>query len=149
AGDFFDHISGRKTANGVRYRRGSHTVKTFPESLVVSVIAVLGKCSTKEPAAPWDKASNGVYFDDHFMESITFDGSWREGLAEKPAELGPLAEGRIPNPVFVTNDHNCSWEYQFKVKSEGISLNDGLMIVLQSPDGKMIARFSARLSPKS
>src|SRR5215470_5988221 len=32
AGDFFDHISGRKTANGVRYRKGSHTVKTFPES---------------------------------------------------------------------------------------------------------------------
>jgi hypothetical protein len=42
AGDFFDHIRARKTANGVQFRRGAQVVETFPDSLVVSIIAVLG-----------------------------------------------------------------------------------------------------------
>lgn len=32
-----------------------------------------------------------------------------------------------------------------RVRSEGIWLNNALVIVMQSPDGKMIARLSARL----
>jgi hypothetical protein len=79
------------------------------------------------------------------MESITFDGSWKEGLAVMPAEVGPLVEGRIPNPSPALNDRDW-WEYQFKVKSQGVSLHNALVIELQSPNGKMVARFSARLS---
>jgi hypothetical protein len=149
AGDFFDHVRSRKTANGVQFRKGSQVVTTFPESLVVSIIAVLGKCSARERAAQADDASQkNVRFDENFMESVTFDGTWKEGFAEKPAELGPLAEGRIPDPTRATNDHDW-WEYQFKVRSEGVSLAHALVIVIHSPDGKTVARFSARLTPKS
>jgi hypothetical protein len=149
AGDFFDHVRARKTANGVQFRRGSQVVATFPESLVVSITAVLGNCSARERAAHVEDVSQkNVRFDEHFMESVTFDGSWKEEAAEKPAELGPLAEGRIPNPTRATNDHDW-WEYQFKVRSQGVSLADAPVIIIHSPDGKMVARFSARLTPKS
>jgi len=149
AGDFFDNIRGRKTKNGVQYRKGSQIVQTFPENLVVSIIAILGKCSARERAIQlYEGSPKNVRFDNGFMESLTFDGSWKDGFTEKPAELGPLAEGRIPNPTGGTSDRDW-WEYQFKARSEGISLADSLVIVIRSPDGKMVARFSARLTTKS
>lgn len=146
AEDFFDHIRTRKTRNGTEFRSSGQVVATFPETLVVSVIAVLGKCSATEIKAQGDDMTRkSLRFDENFMESITFDGSWKEGLSVKPAEIGPLVEGRIPNPNPAWNDRDW-WEYQFKVKSEGVSLQNALVIELQSPNGKMIARFSARLS---
>jgi hypothetical protein len=149
AGDFFDHLRGRKTANGIQFRKGSRDVKTFPDNLIVRVIAVLGACSVRERATEGGNASaKDVHLDEDFMRSVTFDGSWKQGFAEKPAELGPVAEGRIRNPIPLTNDRDW-WEYEFNVRSEGISLDNALVIVMQSPDGKMVARLSARLGPKS
>lgn len=146
ADDFFDHIRTRKTRSGTEFRSNGKVVATFPDTLVVSVIAVLGKCSATEIKAQGDDMTRkSVRFDEDFMESITFDGSWKEGLSVKPAEVGPLVEGRIQNPNPAWNDRDW-WEYQFKVKSEGVSLQNALVIELQSPNGKMIARFSARLS---
>jgi hypothetical protein len=152
AGDFFDHLRGRKTANGIQFRKGAQDVKTFPENLIVRVFAVLGTCSVRERAAEGGNVSSkNVHLDEDFMRSVTFDGSWKQGFAEKPADLGPVAEGRIRNPIPLTNDPNDSdwWEYEFKVRSGGIGLNNALVIVMQSPDGKMVARLSARLGSKS
>jgi hypothetical protein len=152
AGDFFDHLRGRKTANGIQFRKGAQDVKTFPENLIVRVFAVLGTCSVKERAAEGGNVSSkNVHLDEDFMRSVTFDGSWKQGFAEKPADLGPVAEGRIRNPIPLTNDSDDSdwWEYEFKVRSEGIGLNNSLVIVMQSPDGKMVSRLSARLGSKS
>jgi hypothetical protein len=149
AGDFFDHLRGRKTADGIQFRKGARDVKTFPENVIVRVIAVLGTCSVRERAAEGGSVfSRHVHLDEDFMRSITFDGSWKQGFAEKRAELGPVAEGRIRNPIPLMNDRDW-WEYEFKVQSQGISLDNSLVIVMQSPDGKMVARLSARLASKS
>lgn len=149
AGDFFDRIRVRKAANGVQFRRGTQIVETFPESVVVSVIAVLGQCTATERSAQWEDVSQkDGRFDEKFMESVTFDGSWKEGFVERPAEFGPLAEGRIPNPIPQMNDQNDWWEYRFEVKSKDIRLANALVIVIHSPDGKMLARLSARVSSK-
>jgi hypothetical protein len=97
ADDFFDHIRARKTRNGTEFHSGGQVVTTFPDTLVVSVIAVLGKCSATEIKVQGDDISRkSVLFDENFMESITFDGSWKEGLSMKPAEVGPLVEGGYP-----------------------------------------------------
>ena len=100
AGDFFDHVRARKTANGIEFRKGAHVVDTFSESVVVSIVAGLGKCSERERSHGDDISQKNVRFDESFMDSVTFDGSWNEGFAEKPAELGPLArdEYRIQFP---------------------------------------------------
>jgi len=90
------------------------------------------------------RQKENVHLDEDFMKSVTFDGAWKQGFVEKPAELGPLAEGRIRNPLPMTNDRDW-WEYEFKVRSEGIGLNNALVIGMQSPDGKLVARLSARL----
>jgi hypothetical protein len=152
AGNFFDHLRSRKTPNGIQFRKGAQDVKTFPENVIVRVFAVVGTCSVRERAAEGgNAASKNIHLDEDFMRSVTFDGSWKQGFAEQPAEFGPVAEGRIRNPIPLTDDSNDRdwWEYEFKIRSEGVSLNNALVIVMQSPDGKMVARLSARLGSKS
>jgi hypothetical protein len=146
AGGFFDHLHGRKTAHGVQFRNGTQEVKTFPGHLIVRLFAVLGTCSAKARAAQPVNAKN-LHLDEDFMRSVRFDGSWKQGLAEQVAELGPVAEGRTRNPIPETNNDEW-WEYEFRIRSEGISLTDALVIILQSPDGEMVSRFSARLPAK-
>lgn len=146
AGGFFDHLHGRKTAQGVQFRNGKQDVKSFPEHLIVRLFAVLGTCSAKARAAQPVNAKN-LHFDEDFLRSVSFDGSWKQGLAEQVAELGPVAEGRIRNPIPETNNDDW-WEYEFKIRSEGISLTDALVIILESPDGRVLSRFSARLPAK-
>jgi len=52
------------------------------------------------------RQKENVHLDEDFMKSVTFDGAWKQGFVEKPAELGPLAEGRIRNPLPMTNDRD-------------------------------------------
>ena len=149
AGDFFDHIRARKTAGGIEFRKGAQPVETFPESVTIRVIAELGTCTLRERMAEGGSVSSSkVRLDENFMQSIDFAGSWKHGFDDRSAELGPLAEGRIPNPLPVPSYRDW-WEYEFKVRSQGVSLNDALVIIMQSPDGKMIARLSTRLGSKS
>jgi hypothetical protein len=54
-------------------------------------------------------------------------------LIKQMAELGPVAEGRIRSPIPSLNDHGW-WEHEFKVRSEGLSLSNPLVIVLQLPE---------------
>jgi hypothetical protein len=143
ADDFFDDLRERNTANGIEFRKGTHVVKTFPGRLTVRVIAELGTCTLAE-RNPEGGNTRNVTLDEHFMRSLTFEGAWKQGFDEKTADLGPLAEGRIPNPTPLPSYRDW-WEYDFEVSSYGISLNDALIIVIQSPDGRMIARFSTRL----
>ena len=145
AGDFFDNLRSRKTANGAEFRRGTQAVHTFPESVTVKVVAQLGRCSRRERALEGGNVgSSRVRLDDDFMRSVTFEASWNHSFDEKPAELGALAAGRLPNPTQLPNDRDW-WEYEFEVRSAGVSLSDALVIILQSRDEKMIARMSARL----
>jgi hypothetical protein len=145
ADDFFSDLRGGRTADGAEFRKGTQRVTTFPDILTVRVIAELGTCTLRERKAVGDISSmRNVRFDEEFMRSVTFEGSWKDGFDQKPAELGPVAEGRIPNPTPLPNYRDW-WEYEFEVRSKGVSLNDALVIVVQSPDGKMVARLSARL----
>jgi hypothetical protein len=149
AGDFFDHIRARKTPRGIEFRKGAQPVETFPKSVTIRVIAELGTCTLRERMAEGGSVSSSkVRLDENFMQSIDFAGSWKHGFDDRPAELGPMAEGRMPDPLPVPSYRDW-WEYEFKVRSQGVSLNDALVIIMQSPDGKMIARLSARLGSKS
>lgn len=144
-GDFFDQLRWHKTKNGIEFRKDTQIVEAFPDSLIVRLIAALGTCTANERRVEGrDLTGGGRRLDEGFMKSVTFVGSWKHGFDEKPAEFGPMAEGRIPNPTPIPNNDDW-WEFEFKVSSKDVSLNDSLVIVVQSPDGKMVARLSYRL----
>jgi len=144
AADFFDNLRARKTTNGTKFSKGTYVVETFPENLTVRIIAELGACTLRESAPGGGNSPRNVHLDEDFMRSVIFEGAWKQGFDEKVADLGPLTEGRIPNPTPLSS-YSDWWKYEFEVRSKGVSLNDALIIVLQSPDGRMLARFSARL----
>jgi hypothetical protein len=145
AGDFFNGLRFHKRSNRDEFRRHGQRVDNFPNILTVKVIAELGTCTPRERAAePGNVASRNVRLDEDFMKSVAFEGSWKHGFDETPADLGPMAEGRIPNPM-PSLSYRDWWEYEFQVRSSGVSLNNALIIMVQSPDGRMVARLSARL----
>ena len=84
--------------------------------------------------------------DEDFMKSILFDGSWKQGLDEKRAELGPVATGRTRSPDPRINRDDW-WSYQLKVRSKEISVNDSLVLTIESPDGDMIVPSSSGERP--
>jgi hypothetical protein len=55
----------------LQFRKGAQDVETFPEDLIVRVIAVLGTCSVRERAAEGGNVSSeNVHLDDDFMKSV-------------------------------------------------------------------------------
>lgn len=142
--DFFNDLRVRKTANGTEFFKGTQVVRTFPDTLTVRVFAEVGTCTLRESTPEGGNTPIIVNLDENFMSSVTFEGAWKHGFDEKVADLGPLAEGRIPNPTPLPSYRDW-WEYEFEVHSKGVSLSDALVIIVQSPDGRMVARFSARL----
>ncbi|GEM_PF-5134696 len=143
AGDFFDGLQGHRSANGIEFRKGGQKVEAYPERLTVRIFAALGFCSSKERSL---ERSTPILprLDDNFMRSVTFDGAWKHGFDERVADIGPVVEGRIANPTRLPSDRDW-WEYQFEVRSEGVNLTDALVVVLQSPDGRLLARLSGRV----
>ena len=145
AGEFFNHLHSKKTANGTEFAIGSRLVKTFPDRLMVRVIAEVGTCSAEQHSSEGVNIPRWtVRLDEEFMKSITFEGWWKRAFDEKLAELGPVAEGRIPTPTLVPSSNDW-WQYEFEVRAEDVSLSDSLVILIHSPNGKMVARLSARL----
>jgi hypothetical protein len=143
AGDFFNDLRARRTPNGIDFRKKGQKVETYPQKVMVRIFAALGVCSSKE-RSPEGSTPRDALFDEDFMRSVTFEGAWKHGFDERAADLGPLVEGRIPNPTALPTNR-AWWEYEFEVRSEGVRLNDALVIVIQSPDGRLVARLSVRL----
>jgi len=142
AGDFFDGLQSHKTSSGIAFRKGSEKVEAYPPKMTVRIYAALGVCSEKERSSEGSTVKQ-AHFDEELMRSLVFDGAWKHGFDEKKAELGPVVEGRISNPTPFPTDREW-WEYEFDVRSDGVRLSDSLVIILQSPDGRLLARLSGR-----
>jgi hypothetical protein len=145
ADDFFDGLIAIQTGKGIQFFKGDQEIETFPEGLTINVLGALGTCTDEEYLMRNTSSRKlNLRLDEDFMKSILFDGSWKQGLDEKRAELGPVATGRTRSPDPRINRDDW-WSYQLKVRSKEISVNDSLVLTIESPDGDMITRLSGRL----
>jgi hypothetical protein len=145
-GDFFDGLRSRKGANGSVFSRHSETVTSFPDKLTAHVFAVLDECVRGRPIPEADNPQN-FQFDEKFAGSLTFDGFWKQEFEEKPAELGPAAEGQIKGPISAPSNAEW-WRYDFDIRAKNVPLSDALVIVVQSADGRIVTRLSGRVPAK-
>jgi hypothetical protein len=141
AGSFFTDLS-RSEVSGEFSRHGQIVAK-YPDKLTVRVFAALGTCSELE-RSPRGSTSRDTSFNGDFMGSVIFECAWKRGFDERVADLGPVIQGRIANPTPFASNRDW-WEYEFDVRSDGVSIGDSLVVIVQSPDGKLVARLSSRL----
>lgn len=143
APEFFVNLRREDTRSGTLYRRGNDVVTHFPDQLQLRLVIQDCDQTVKRDGVR-------VYLTDEMIRSLRLSFFWKSGVQMRPArgvaagrlEVSPVAtyyQGPDPPP------QRYEWLIDFDVPSEGVPLTDSLVLVLRTPDHRVVARTAARL----
>lgn len=144
APEFFVNLRREDTRSGTLYRRGNDVVTNFPGQVQLQLVIADIPCDPKQ------QPGERVYLTDEMIRSLRLSFYWKRGVEMRPArgvaagrlEISPVAtyyQGPDPLP------RRYEWLIDFDVPSEGVPLTDSLVLVLRTPDHRIVARTAARL----
>lgn len=143
---FFDNLKRVDDDSGTHYMRGTEMVTEYPPKLEVSILihdlpcSFLLKDRTTEP--PLTKED---------FTRLKLRIYWKSGVALRPAAHWTDPELQIrqltPNIQPAAEDLAPRYEFHFTfgMPSDGVPIEDSLVVTLQTAQGEIIARTSARL----
>jgi len=137
AGDFFKDLRTRGTRKGLTFNRHGKEIKSFPARLIVKFDAAFDRCVGKGPP---DCDRCDFRLSREFMSSLQFEAYWKHGF---DAEQKAAIEERSNDLAQVAPSAGL-WKYELSIKSENIPLTDSLVVVVLSPDQRIVSRLSAR-----
>ncbi|MBS1839616.1 MAG: hypothetical protein JSS69_14685 [Acidobacteria bacterium] len=143
---FFDNLKRVDDDRGSTYMRGNETVTEFPPHLDVSIFIHDFPCSFNLK----DK-SFGRWLTKEDVGKLKLQLFWKRGVELRRAAWAGtpriLIRALEPNIKPDANDvpERYEWNIQFVLPSEGIPIEDSLVLTLEAPDGTLAARTSARL----
>jgi hypothetical protein len=146
APDFFDGLRRIDTDEGTSYLLHNRPVTEFPAELLVTFHLLDFPCSrdlrdtnVRPPLTP------------EMIGALSLHFYWKDGITLRPIEgskrvsasvtrLTPFARqaGEELAPRF-------QWNYAFTVQSAGVPITNGLVLIIESEDHKIVARTAARL----
>jgi hypothetical protein len=145
---FFDNLRRVDSSSGTLFRRGSEIVTEFPERMELSFEIYDLPCSDRLEQA----GTTRIYLNKAILRTLHVNFYWKRGLSVRPAEQIMLKHAAaVPIEPFareLSNDpvpQRFEWWFEFDVPSAGVPVTDSLVLVLQSPDGKIVARCAARM----
>lgn len=150
APQFFDNLRRVDSSSGTLFRRGNEIVTEFPERMELSFELYDLPCSDRI-----QEAGTRIYLNKAILRTLHVNFYWKRGLSLRPAPeimlkhaemipIEPFARELSPN----NNDplpKKFEWWFQFDVPSARVPLTDSLVLVMLSPEGKIVARCAARL----
>ncbi|GAC1641356.1 MAG: hypothetical protein NVS9B14_23000 [Candidatus Acidiferrum sp.] len=143
---FFDNLKRVDDDSGTHYLRGTEAVTEYPPKLEVSILihdlpcSFLLKDRTTEP--PLTKEDVG---------KLRLKLYWKRSVALRPTEHFVEGEMRVtplePNIKPEADDlaPRYEWHLTFVLPSEGVPIEDSLVVTFQTEGGELAARTSARL----
>lgn len=146
ASRFFDNLKRVDDDSGTRYLRGTELVTEYPPKLDVSIFvhdlpcSFLLKDKTTEPPLTKDD-----------LDRLRLRLFWKHGVALRPAEhyVDPVLHIRKLEPNIKPQAEDLApryeWHFAFGLPSEGVAIEDSLVLTFQTADGEVVARTSARL----
>ena len=146
---FFDNLKRIDTDKGAIFRRGSETVTSFPDQILLTFI-VRDHYDQTCPARVENTASS-KYLTRAMMSSLQLFLYWKHGVDLRPIENAESkyfsVDPIIPYAAARVHDlpERFQWSYEYAVPSTGIPLTDSLVLVLRTPDRHIVARVAARL----
>jgi hypothetical protein len=146
AGDFFENLKRVDTGSGTFFRRGNDIVTEFPERLRLSMVMYDFPCSDAI-----QQAGTRVYLNYNTMSSLRVGLFWKRGTDARPATGVALKHSEARQvPPYATQftkelPEMYEWFFEFDVPSQHVPVTDSLVVVLQTADGKIAARFAARM----
>jgi hypothetical protein len=143
---FFDNLKRVDDDHGTRYLRGNQTVTEFPPRLDVSILIHDFPCSFN-----LKDRSFGLWLTKENVGKLRLKLFWKRGLEQRsttwvePPRL--LVRALEPSIRPEANDvpERYEWNIQFALPSDGVPIEDSLVLTLEAPDGTIAARTSARL----
>lgn len=134
--EFFRGLRRERRGNKVIFRRKGQQVEYFPRQIAIDIVAEPIKCraagSSQSAEVDWN-------FDD-LARSLQIEVQWKEGAHTKNAEI--VHSAAEPEPW---TEINRRWWFQLVVKSEGVPLEQSMVVTILRATGQRMTRFSFRL----
>ena len=130
---FFKNFTRAKTHGIEQFRRGEEVVDKFPDELTVTVQFSQNAVPSLCPVIGLDP------------KSLKFRATWRDAGSTKVA-AGTVVESELLDQGPWCED-KCGgmWKYELRINSEGVSLQDRLVINVDATDGTHIAEYVGTL----
>ncbi len=143
---FFDNLRRVDSSSGTLFRRGNEIITEFPEHMELSFELYDLPCTDRI-----QEAGTRIYLSKAILRMVHVNFYWKRGISLRPAPEIKLTHAEmIPIEPFATELSNelpkkYEWWFQFDVPGAGVPLTDSLVVVMQMPNGKIVARCAARL----
>jgi hypothetical protein len=143
---FFDNLRRVDSASGTLFRRGNEIVTEFPERMELSFELYDLPCADKI-----QQAGTPIYLNKAILRSLHVNFYWKRGTSLRPAPEIVLKHAEmLPIEPFASDlskelAKKYEWWFVFDVPSAGVPVTDSFVLVMQSPDDKIVARVAARL----
>lgn len=146
ADEFFTNLRRVDTSSGTVFKRGNDVITEFPEVMNLSIVLFDRPCSDG-----LEVAGSPTYLSKAVIGSFRLGFSWKHGMAMRPVH-GVALKSADAQSVSPYAEHlaeklpkKYEWIFQFNVPGKGIPVTDSLVLVIYSPDGRIVARVAARL----
>ncbi len=144
--NFFTNLRRVDASGGTLFRRGNDVVTEFPDKMRLNFVLYDFPCmnSVRE-------AGTRTYLTTAIISQFRIRFSWKRGMEMRPArEIVMNKVDRRPIPAFPgeVNEHSpvlYEWWFDFDIPSKGVPLTDSLVVVICTPDGRILARVAARM----
>ncbi len=146
APEFFDDMKREDTASGTVFRRGNDIVTEFPRQLELSITISDWPCDPLRLTP-----GPHVYLTDEMLRTLRVSFYWKRELEMRPVRgivVRDMEVSAIPDPFQTVSDpepQRYAWRLKFDVPAEGVPLTDSLVLVMRTPDRRIVARTAARL----
>jgi hypothetical protein len=131
AGQFFKGLRKVKSPNGLEFRKGRETYRTFPDKLVVDLEALALKCSATTDRLPPPEFASGL------LNEVSIDVNWKTG-----PEMRPIAV------LWTKTIHRTStvrWDYILEIPAKDVPLTDQLVVDVSARDRIRLCRVTSNL----
>lgn len=146
APNFFANLKRIDDDSGTHYLRGTEAVTEYPPKLEVSILIHDLPCSFLLK----DKTTEPPLTQEDFAR-LKLKLYWKSGVALRPAAhwIEPELRIRQLTPNIQPAEENLAPRYEFHftfgMPSEGVPIEDSLVVTFQTTGGEIVARTSARL----
>lgn len=131
AGQFFKGLRIVKAPNGLEFRKGRETYRTFPDKLVVDLQAIALKCSGITDRLPPPEFASGL------LNEVSIDVSWKTG-----PEMRPIA---VLSTKTIHRNSTVRWDYILEIPAKDVPLTDQLVVDVSARDRIRLCRVTSNL----
>jgi hypothetical protein len=145
-GDYFRGMRRVDTADGPVFRKGTETMRYFPDEVSILMYAVPARCT-----GDGREYSDWIPPPEDLLKSVHAEAAYTVGLQRHPLEIslsqqGPLEEDPGVGGSAARLLKTWVWQYHYVIRTKGIELRYPVVVWLYLHDGTKLAQCPFRLA---